>query len=331
MKNILKKILLFSIVFIFITISFSQKAYCKENVDIVQMSKMYTYTEMNEDIAQLVATYPNIISTKSIGTSTLGRDIPVVILGNKDAKHNILVQGSIHGREYLCTQVSMKMIEYYAQNSSSFSDMLSKSCFYIVPMSNPDGVCIAQSGVASVSDKNTANFVKTIGHTSSWKANSQGVDLNRNFDLGWANLTPRVSGPSYMDYKGASAVSENESKALVALAKERTYDAFISYHQRGNLIYYDEPCNTVENSKRALQLASTISSLNGYTLSNLKESIKNDTVQQGGFNDWAQIQFNKPGVTIELGSTLPPKGQKNVSSIYNKNKDTWNAVAALYY
>lgn len=308
----------------------SNTAYCQE-ADIVQMESMYTYGEMVEDINQLVATYPTIVSTKSIGTTALGRSIPLVILGNQKASHNILIQATIHGREYLGTQVSMNMIEYYAQNSATFKAMLDNCCLYIVPMANPDGVCIAQSGAASTSNVDTQNFIKAIGNTKSWKANAMGVDLNRNFDIGWANLTPRVSGPSFKDFKGVSAVSENESKALVALANERPYDAFISYHMQGNIIYYDEPGNTDENSVRSTTLAQTISNFTGYKLSNLKDAVANNTVQQGGFNDWVQIQFNKPGVTVELGSSLPPNGQKYVNSIYNKNKDTWNAVTDLYY
>lgn len=312
-----------------ISLGCANKYYCTDE-DIVQTSTMYTYDEMNIDIMQLVATYPSLISSYSIGTTQLGRSVPLVILGNQNSGHNILVQSSIHGREYIATQVSMNMIEYYAKNSSMFNDMLTTNCFYIVPMANPDGVSIAQYGASSVTNPLLKEFVTKTGNTVNWKANASGVDLNRNFFTGWDSLTPRVSGPTYMNFKGNCAVSENETKFLVALASARSYDAFISYHMQGNLVYYDEPGNTPENSAASLKLAQTIGSINGYTLQNLKVAMLSDSVQQGGFNDWVQLTFNKPGVTIELGSSLPPGGQSSANRIYEINKDTWNAVAALF-
>ena len=293
----------------------------------VQMSAMYTYDEMRADISELKTLYADKVTVGSIGTTALGRDIPYFTIGNISSGHNILIQSTVHAREYLATQVVMRMAEYYLESEQ---ELLQNVCFWIVPMGNPDGVEIAQFGTAHITDENTINFINQQGHTKAWKANAMGVDINRNFDIGWAQLTPRVNGRSYMQYKGDFAASENETKALVAFASARPYDAFISYHMQGNVIYYDEPGNTPENSVRATQLANAISNINGYQLRNLNQAIATNEVQQGGFNDWVQIVFNKPGVTIELGSCLPPAAQSSVSSIYKKNQNTWAAIAKLY-
>lgn len=277
----------------------------------VQTAGTYTYDEMIGDINELCATYPGIVSVKNIGTSASGRAIPCVILGNSEASECFMVQSSIHAREYLATQMTMYMIEYYASNSQTFSDMLTNSCFYIVPMANPDGVTITQ----------TVNQL--------WKANGNGVDLNRNFPVGWANLISEVNIPCYMGFKGYAPLSEPESIALASLAAERNYTAYISYHQQGNVIYYDEPGNTPENSIRSTQLAMVVSGQNGYRCESLQVAT-GKTVQQGGFTDWVQIQFNKPAITVELGSSLPPAGQGQITGIINRNKNTWSAIAAMY-
>ncbi len=317
------------IVAVLSTLGYSARIYAAEyDANVVQMSSMYTYDEMKGDINELKSLYGDKVTVGSIGTTALGRDIPYFTIGNPASGHNILVQSTVHAREYLATQVVMRMAEYYLAHESEF---LQNVCFYIIPMGNPDGVEIAQFGTAHISDTNTINFINQQGHIAEWKSNAMGVDINRNFDIGWAQLTPRVNSRSYMQYKGDFAVSENETKALVAFAEARPYDAFISYHMQGNVIYYDEPGNTAENSVRSAQLAKTISNVTGYRLRNLNHAITTDEVQQGGFNDWAQIRFNKPGVTIELGSSLPPKAQSSVSSIYNKNRDTWKAIAKLYF
>lgn len=295
----------------------------------INLSSMYTYDNMSSDIALLSQAYPDTVHYSIIGTTALGRDIYCVSLGNMDSAHHIMVQASIHAREYLCTQMCMKMIEYYAENEK---DLLKKICFDIVPMSNPDGVSIAQLGTAAATNsKSTQEFIKAAGHTSSWKSNAMGVDLNRNFDIGWAAINQGVNGPSFEKYKGVCAGSEAETKALVALASARQYDAFISYHMQGGIIYYDEPGNTAANSAASKAVANAVHSTTGYKLKSLKASITTTgSVVQGGFNDWVQIAFNKPGITVEVGNSLPPKEQKNMTSIYKRNLTSWKAVAKLY-
>lgn len=295
--------------------------------DTVQLNRMYTYEEMCQDINELKAQYSDKVTVGNIGTTALGKQIPYFTIGNPASGHNILVQSTVHAREYLATQVTMRMAEYYLDEQP---ELLNKVCFWIVPMGNPDGVEIAQFGAAKLTSESTAQFVNSTGHTTEWKANAMGVDINRNFDLGWAQLTPRVNGRSYRDYKGDFAVSENETRALVAFASARPYDAFISYHMQGNVIYYDEPGNTPENSARSTQLAQTVANITGYQMRNLNTAVATNEVQQGGFNDWVQIQFNKPGVTIELGTSLPPAAQSTTPSIYKKNRGTWGAIANLY-
>ena len=333
MKKINLRIIscVFSAIFIFegiipIRAKAAESASFKPNVE---MSSIYTYDNMSADILALSQAFPDRIHYSIIGSTALGRNIYCVSLGNQSSVHHIMVQASIHAREYMCTQMCMKMIEYYAENKQN---MLNKICFDIVPMSNPDGVSIAQSGIAAAPNSMpTQTFIKDIGHVSLWKTNAMGVDLNRNFDVGWEAINQGVTTPSYEKYKGESPCSEAETKALVMLALSRTYDAFISYHMQGGIVYYDEPGNTVENSAASRTLAKTIESATGYKIKNLKDSITTSgDVVQGGFNDWIQIALNRPGVTIEIGSMLPPGEQKNMVSIYNRNLESWEAVMNLY-
>jgi hypothetical protein len=127
--------------------------------DIVSLSGMYTYDQMTADLTKLAAAYPDSIRVSTIGATALGRKILEVILGNPKAAHSIMIQSSMHAREYLATQMTMKMIEYYAQqyrsggtwNGHSIRKLLNTVCLYIVPMSNPDGVfhCAVRQGQRS--------------------------------------------------------------------------------------------------------------------------------------------------------------------------------------
>lgn len=294
---------------------------------IVQKSSIYTYDEMCQDMISLATLYPDYIHIGSIGCTALGRLIPYIILGDINAPHSIMVQGSIHAREYICTQVIMGMAEEYASNSYPLGNVN----LYIIPMANPDGVTIAQFGSSAASDAATQQFICNTGHTCEWKANALGVDLNRNFDIGWSAINQGVCKPSYMLYKGSCPASQSEVQALTALAVSIPFSAYISYHMAGEVIYYDEPGNLPSTSAASQLLASTAAGITGYKIVNLNSCVSSSgAVVQGGFTDWVQLILNKPAITLEIGTQLPPKGQKKLSSVYKKNLMVWSKIALLY-
>lgn len=280
---------------------------------IVQMTSTYTYDEMNQDIMELTAAYPGIVSAGSIGTTVQGRNIPLVILGNPAAPHSIMIQASIHGREYIVTQSTMATIEYYAMQfaAGNFGDVLASTCFYIVPMANPDGVTIAQ----------------TV--SPDWKANANGVDLNRNFPTGW-ELTKGASAPGAAKFKGFSPASEPETQALMSLAAARDYSCYINYHQQGNIIYYDDDLTSDVTAALSKALALTVNKYNHYALVNTSGSNASGTTTYGGFGDLILISLQKPGITVECGSAYGAKGQGQCSAIFAGNADSWAAAARLF-
>ena len=238
-----------------------------------------------------------------------------------------MVQSTIHAREYLGTQVVMKMAETYASNKTLLPDTVN---YYIVPMANPDGVSIAQFGAASVTNPQIQQFVSLIGHFQSWKANGIGIDLNRNFGVRWETIPD--SAPNYMLYKGLVPDSAAEVKALETLAASKNFSAYISYHQMGNLIYYDEPGNTDAVSSLSTLMASVTQAVTGYRPVNMKVTpIADDGgYTRGGFTDWVQTYLAKPAMTLELGSGLPPAAQGSVTSIYNSNVAVWQQIAQIF-
>ncbi|MDE6202775.1 MAG: hypothetical protein K2G19_04795, partial [Lachnospiraceae bacterium] len=199
---------------------------------------IYTYEEMETDLREMEETYPEYVSLDSIGKSVEGRTLYRVILGNQDAERKVLIQAGIHGREYISSQLVMKMLEYYLAyyengyyEDEFYKDLFYKVCFHILPMTNPDGVSISQKGEAAVSSEETVSMMRasynrdkeTMIHAvdsngdlywcdtyanpaydryaegydeiisyeeylSQWKANANGVDINRNFDAGWENI-----------------------------------------------------------------------------------------------------------------------------------------------
>ena len=282
----------------------------------VQLASTYTYEEMLGDINELQATYPGIIRCQSAGTTVQGRSIPMVILGNPGAPHAIMIQSAIHSREYIVSQSTMAIVEYIAQlmSSGQLPDVESNTCFYVVPMSNPDGVVMSQSIAPA------------------WKANANGVDLNRNFNCNWQFLdTKGVIAPGPENFKGYGPESEPEVKALTGLAVSRGFDCYISYHQQGNLIYYDDDFVNPTVSAISALVAATVHNSNGYRMYNLKTTNATGITTMGGFTDWIQVSLGRPAVTVECGTGWGLAAQKQASSIFNRNKNSWISVARLFY
>lgn len=160
-----------------------------------------------------------------------------------------------------------------------------------------------------------------------WKSNANGVDLNNNFDAGWADIDLKPY-PSYGSYKGEYAVSETETQALVNEALRREYACFISYHSKGQLIYYDVEGNDEQTSERSFELASVLENLIKYKPVNTQKGYH---VNLGGFSDWIQLDLQKASVTIENGKHPCPLAIEEFNAIWFRNRESWAMLCAGLY
>lgn len=281
---------------------------------IVAPTDTYSYTQMQADIAELAKKYPNIVTARSIGASEEGREIPVLLLGNREAEKHVLVQGTIHAQEHICAWLLMAMAENWAAGGGSEA-----VCFHIIPMMNPDGVEISQSGELNEaqmemykSDLNAGNTAYSAeDYAIHWKANALGVDLNRNFDAGWEQTYSR-SGPSAQQYKGEEPFSSAEAAALRDYTLKYDFAATVSYHAMGSILYY-EYGSRAEANRRSESLAQAVNTVTGYPL------IGSESVDAAGYKDWAIDVLGIPSVTVEIGCQELPLAQRELYSILERN------------
>lgn len=305
---------------------------------LVKVTEKYTYDQMSQDIQELASRYNSLMKVNTIGTTLDGRNLYEVVVGNPNAEKHVLIHGGIHAREYMTPLLIMKQLEYglafYGTASYEgrlLSDLFNKTAIHYVPMVNPDGVTISQSGIGGIRSEELRRTIQQCyqndlaqGRTSAalerylnyWKANGRGVDLNQNFPADWDEVTS-TDMPSYATYKGAAPLSEPESQALANLIQSRNWAATISYHSMGNIIYWDYPGNTV--SAQSQELANAVSAKTGYRLAG--------SSGHGGFKDWLQIKENPiPSLTIEVGSVSCPMPVTEFTDVWNKNQEVWAVV-----
>lgn len=325
----------------------------------------YTYDEMQQDIIALQAEYPAFMHVHSLGKSVEGRDITEVILGNEGSKYHILIQASMHAREYVNSILAMNQIEDYLMERAGSCGRLSMEkecwkdvCFHVIPMVNPDGVTLCQNTKlalqnpivkswikltedinANTSDlsiktmkarekqNNCATFIEyyCLNYICQWKANARGVDLNRNFDIGWDSYSG-ASEPGSEGYKGPSPASEPETQAILNVARKYNPVCCIAYHSSGNLIYWDYGCQG-EIRPRETALAACISATTGYPL----HSTITDAADSAGCSDYFVLKLGIPAVTIENGEKDCPLEAEEYPQIYKRNKNLWEQLCSLFY
>ncbi len=300
-----------------------EENYFGSRLQVVSPTTKYTYQQMQADMAALQALHPNLVQISSIGKSEEGRDIPVMIVGNANAVYHVLIQGAMHGREHFTAWLAMAIADQGLKQN-----LLGNVCYHIIPMSNPDGVTISQT--ATLNDVQKEIYQKDLasGYTYQnnssnyaiqWKANGLGVDLNRNFSSGWENSLEH-SHPSAQKFRGTAPFSAAEARALADYTQSRQFDATISLHSHGSVLYYQYGKRQPVNDQ-SYTLAKAVSQVTGYT------PISYDGTTGAGYKDWAMDFLGIPSLTVEIGSTTTPLEQRDSYNTFDRFQNFFPAIS----
>lgn len=293
-------------------ISSSTTAHATEFTYVDVSNQLYTYESMVEDMIQLASGHEDIMSFEAIATTVGGRNVWLIKFGNLNAENKIFITASIHAREYMTSQLVMRMLEEYVLNfdvpradGTTYRQIYDSVCFYILPMVNPDGVTLSQ-----------------FSGNNQIKANANGVDLNRNFPLGFGQGSPVSPVPSPCYYPGSSPFSEIETTAIATLLAQYDFVTCVNYHSMGNIIYYGAATNSPEVNTACRNMAALVSSINGYRIKYCGNAI-------GSLADYFGTVETVPSVTIEIG-TANPVPISQFTNIYNCNVPVWPVLAGFY-
>lgn len=240
---------------------------------------METYSELMEKVKQYEYGF--------IGKTQLGYDIPIVKKG--EGEGGILLIGSVHGREYITTDLIFKLLDEY---NLSYP-------IYAVPMLDIDGVKISKGEIKGRYDP-------------LWKANYRGVDLNTNFDADWGGGQYNIHYPASENYIGAYPNSEKETQAIVNLLNSIDFSSVYAYHSKGEVVYYGFKDNTKDKAN-----AQKVADFLGYQLLDSKNS-------SGGVKDYVVDKLGKFAVTLEVGNEnlTHPIGREKLDEVYAPHKNS---------
>ena len=296
-------------------------------------SSLYTYGEFQRDMAALQKNAGAALRVDEIGQTVDGNKLYDFRVGNPAAERHLLVFGGIHAREYITAQLVMRqLVQLLSDQSTNGSyeniavrELLSNTEIHFIPMANPDGIGISQLGLEGLHTEAVRETVRQIAakdgkaltesYLRQWKSNANGVDLNRNFDALWESYNDHLGHASADHYKGTAPECELESKALADLTRQFQFDATLSYHTQGEVIYWNFG-QEGELKNMSLLLANRVSELTGYRLDGNFQAL--DTA---GYKDWAISKLGIPSLTIEAGHGGNPVDPAQMDAIWRENRD----------
>ena len=291
------------------------------------MSRYHNYPEMVAEIQKAAADYPAIVSVFSIGKSYQGRDIWAAKVSDNVAtdedEPEVLIDALHHAREHLSTEQALATLRWLTQGygtDTTVTRLVDTREIFIIFALNPDGL----------------SYDLTGSPFRAWRKNRQpipgstaiGTDLNRNYSYRWGCCEGSSGVPSSISYRGPSAFSAPETRALRDFVASRVIGGVqqirthITLHTNGQLILWpygytkaDIPADmTALDHGTFVSLGRAMGALNGYKA----EQSSDLYVTDGDQIDWLYARYRIFTYTFELyppetgtvmGDHYPPQSQ----------------------
>jgi murein tripeptide amidase MpaA len=277
-----------------------------------QFDQYWNLTDTIAYLNTLVALRPDLAQIFTAGTSLEGRAIQgIKITAPGPTKSGVLVHGTQHAREWIGNQVVVwtadKLIRQY-DTDPYIRSLVDNLEWYLIPVLNVDG------------------YTYTWTTDRMWRKNRHqdpgtgcyGVDLNRNWGMGWGG--PGASGdPCSEEYYGTGPFSELETQAMrnwilshgniMAYADLHSYSQTIFYPYSYGDFWPPEPDRT-DYQYTVQHMAQMVQAVHGLSYTYGRGY---DVVYQvsGGSRDWVYGVAGRYAIGTELrdtgtyGFTLP--------------------------
>lgn len=229
-----------------------------------------TYEQLKGAMYELQAKFPDLVEVRDIGDTwekTQGaadRDVLALVLTNRKVagdKPSTMHVGGIHAREIANPELLMtfatQLLDGHGRDAES-TMLLDARETVIVPMLNADGHAVVERGFAGEKGGNLMKRKNTSG--------SDGVDLNRNYEFHWGG-PGASSSPRSETYRGPSAGSEPETKAIQTYLKAHKPDLFIDWHSYSKLNMYPwgDTRKPTKDHQAFKAIAEKFTTYNGYS------------------------------------------------------------------
>ena len=256
--------------------------------------------------------YPGFVRVFSIGQSYQGREIWAAKISDNvdtdEAEPEVLVDALHHAREHLTIEQALYLLHVLTADYASDATvrrLVDTREIYIIFAVNPDG---------------WAYDLLPTGYRG-WRKNRQptpgssaiGTDVNRNYDYRWGCCGGSSGNPTAWNYRGPSAFSTPEARAVRDFVLSRVVDGkqqirtHVTLHTNGELIlwpygytYTNVPSDmTADDHATFVAMGRAMARTNGYTAEQSSDLYPTD----GDEIDWMYGRQHIFSFTFELYPT----------------------------
>ncbi len=252
-------------------------------------SGFHNYAEVTTELRNAQTNFGSIARLSSVGNSFQGRALNMLKIsdnvGTDENEPEVLFTCNQHAREHLTTEMCLRIVNRFTQGYATdpaIKRFVDSTEIYVIPNINPDGSEYDISG----------------GSYKYWRKNRQGngTDTNRNWGYNWGCCGGSSGSTSSETYRGPSAFSAPETKAVSNFVNSRKIGgvqqikASIDFHTYSELVlwpfgftYNDTaPGMTAAEAQRFQQLGRQLAATNGYT----PQQSSDLYITDGTIDDW---------------------------------------------
>jgi carboxypeptidase T len=269
----------------------------------------HSYTEIAAETAAVAAAHPDIAQRFTIGKSYQGRELWAMKISDNvatdETEPEVLFDGSHHADEHMAAEMTLRIMHWLVDGygtDTRVTNIVNSREVWIVFLVNPDG----------------AEYDISAGKFHFWRKNRQptpgtgyiGTDLNRNYGYRWGGGGNTSSNPAAITYRGPSAFSAPETRAMRDFMASRVVDGkqqirvAITFHEAGRLVmwpygytYTDIPADmTVDDHSALVYIGKKMASTNGYR----PEQASDLYITSGTTRDYLYGMYRTFSYTFEL-------------------------------
>ncbi|SFR74890.1 Immune inhibitor A peptidase M6 [Agromyces sp. CF514] len=263
---------------------------------------------IRDELYRLAKDNPQLVKLVVLGHTYEGREIIALKLtqgarGQADgSRPAALFSSTQHAREWISTEVNRRLLNWYVDgwraNDRSVRNLLKSTELWFLVVANPDG------------------YQYTFDHERLWRKNlrdndgngevnrGDGVDPNRNFPEHFAYDEEGSSAQAVSEtYRGPSAGSEPETKAMMALFKRAKPEFQVNYHSFGQYLLYPEGWQTATPTADDPIYTALSGNLDSPAVDGFEPGLSSDVlyVTNGETTDFAHVSRGTLSWTPELG------------------------------
>jgi hypothetical protein len=235
-------------------------------------NRYHTQGEINDYLAAKSEQYPDLVETRTLGKSRLGREINYSIIQPRDLRQRkaIFLNGTHHGNEKSSTEAVIGVMDFLLTNHNKpiVRDLLNAFTFYILPLVNPDG------------------------HAANSRTDSRGLDINRDY--------------SYPLRRSEHSFLTESSQLVRTLMEQVKFRAAIAYHAGMEAILWPACYTGSPPTDLSLFRALSKRTADAMGFDRYLQSYQ-DYPSEGEFIDFAYSTYGTLAITMEVSEEPTPR------------------------